>query len=226
MVASIILMVLSPLFLVIAILLRITAEGKVFYLQKRIGLHNRYFKIWKFATMLENSPNMGTGMITVRNDPRVTVMGRLLRKTKINELPQVINVLKGEMSIVGPRPLADKTFNAYSNEVKKEIYNVKPGITSLGSVVFRDEEKLLSVTPLPPQDYYRQYIAPYKGELELWYQKRASFKNDLLIIFLTAWEIFFPDSDLAFKVFKDLPKRPVEVTVEGAKGVGMELAAE
>lgn len=225
-VAFFVLLVLAIPFLVIALLLRLTAEGEVFYLQDRVGYRNEKFKIWKFATMLKNSPNMLTGSLTLRNDPRVTTVGKFLRMTKINELPQLVNVLKGDMSLVGPRPQVVKDYLAYPPHIQKRIYNAKPGITGIGSVVFRDEEKLLSVTPLPPQEYYRQYIAPYKGELELWYQKRASFKNDLLIIFLTAWEIFFPDSDLAFKVFKDLPKRPVEVTVEGAKGVGMELAAE
>src|SRR3712207_5633228 len=104
-VAFLLLLVLSPFLLVIILLLKLTGEGEVFYFQKRIGYRNQYFDIWKFATMLKNSPNIGTGIITLRNDPRVTFMGRFLRKSKLNELPQIINVLIGNMSFVGPRPL-------------------------------------------------------------------------------------------------------------------------
>jgi lipopolysaccharide/colanic/teichoic acid biosynthesis glycosyltransferase len=209
--------ILLPLFIPIVIALRLTAEGEVFYLQNRIGYRNRKFKIWKFATMLKNSPNMLTGSLTLRNDPRVTSVGKFLRMTKINELPQVINVLLGDMSIVGPRPQVTADFEAYSEAIQEVIYNVKPGITGIGSIVFRDEEKLLSVTELPPKEFYRIHIAPYKGELELWYQNHASFSTDLLIIFLTAWQIFFPHSELMFKIFSDLPERPVELTIDGAR---------
>ena len=203
--------VLSVLFIPVMIALRLTAEGEVFYLQKRIGLGNRYFYIWKFATMLKNSPNIGTGSITLRNDPRVTTVGKWLRITKINELPQLINVLKGDMTLVGPRPLVDRTFSAYSEEIQKIVYNVKPGITGIGSIIFRDEEKLISESDMPPHDFYLAYIAPYKGKLEIWYQQNASLYTDLVIIFLTAWVILFPESQLIHKIFKDLPKRPEEL---------------
>lgn len=219
------LLVFSPLLVPAVILLRLTAEGEVFYMQDRIGYKNQKFKIWKFATMLKNSPNMLTGSLTLRNDPRVTPVGRYLRMTKLNELPQVINVLKGEMSIVGPRPQVKKDYLAYPVNIQQRIYDVKPGVTSIGSVLFRDEEKLLSVTEMPPHDFYKIHIAPYKGQLELWYQQRASIQNDLLIIFLTGWELFFPHSELAFKFFKDLPERPEELTVRGAQKAGWELVA-
>ena len=104
--------VLFPLFVPIMIILRVTAEGEVFYFQERIGLKNSRFHIWKFATMLKNSMNMGSGSITLKNDFRVTSIGKFLRKTKINELPQIINILKGDISLVGPRPLVTKTFSA------------------------------------------------------------------------------------------------------------------
>lgn len=196
------------IFIPIIILLKFTGEGEIFYFQKRVGYKNQYFYIWKFATMLKNSPNMGTGSLTLRNDPRVTPMGGFLRKTKINELPQVFNVLKGDMSLVGPRPQMEVDFKAFPLAVQKVIYNVKPGITGIGSIVFRDEEKLISESNLPPRETYERIIAPYKGELELWYQKHVSFYTDVMIIFLTAWAIFFPQSDLHFKVFRDLPPRP------------------
>ncbi len=202
-----VLLILTPFLLIIIILLKFSGEGEIFYLQKRIGLRNRYFNIYKFATMLKNSLNMSTGSITLRNDPRVTPVGKYLRITKFNELPQVINVLKGDMSIVGPRPLVDKTFNAYSAEIREKVYNTKPGITGIGSIVFRDEEELISASGKPPHEFYEQYIAPYKGELELWYQQHQSFRVDLLIIFLTVWVILFPKSRLTYKTFSDLPKR-------------------
>lgn len=205
--AGIFLLILAPILLPIIILLRLTGEGYVFYKQKRIGYKNQYFNILKFATMLKNSPNMGTGEITLRNDPRLLPMGKFLRKTKINELPQIFNVLLGDMSIVGPRPLVDRTFEAYPESMRFKVYESKPGITGIGSVVFRDEENLISSATIPPHEFYGKYIAPYKGELELWYNRKKSFYIDLMIIFLTAWVIIFPSSNLMYKVFNDLPKR-------------------
>lgn len=200
--------ILLPLFIPIMILLRITGEGEVFYFQERIGLKNTRFEIWKFATMLKNSMNMGTGSITLQNDFRVTKVGKFLRKTKINELPQIINILKGDISIVGPRPLVTKTFSAYSNEIQSKIYNVKPGLTGIGSIIFRDEESIISsVKDEDPHDFYERVIAPYKGEIEIWYQNNQSFILDLELIFLTAWVVLFKDSRLPEKLFKDLPKR-------------------
>jgi lipopolysaccharide/colanic/teichoic acid biosynthesis glycosyltransferase len=201
------LIVLSPLLIPVVIGLLLTGEHYVFYFQERIGYKNKRFHIWKFATMLKNSPNLGSGLITTRHDPRVLPMGGFLRKTKINELPQLINILKGDMSIVGPRPLVDKTFEPYPSHVQDTIYNVKPGLTGIGSIVFRDEEQLISETKMPLAEFYKLHIAPYKGQLELWYQKNQSFTTDVKIIFLTAWAIIFPKSRLVFKIFKDLPIR-------------------
>lgn len=179
----------------------------MFYYQRRVGYKNRLFDIWKFATMLKDSPNMGTGTITVRNDPRVTPMGGFLRKSKLNELPQIINVLKGDMSLVGPRPLDEKGFNAYSEAVRSKIYNVTPGITGIGSVIFRDEEQLVSAATIPPREFYNQFIAPYKGELELWYQEHQSLLTDLKILVLTVVVIVRPGSKLAYRWFPALPPR-------------------
>ena len=202
------LIILLPVFIPIIIILRFSAEGEVFYFQERYGIHNSKFQIWKFATMLKNSINMGTGSITLENDPRVTKIGSFLRKTKINELPQIINILKGDISLVGPRPLVAKTFTAYNQVVQSKIYNVKPGLTGIGSIVFRDEESIISaVTNEDPHEFYKRVIAPYKGELEMWYQSNNSFFLDLQLIFLTAWVIFIPDSKLYESWFKDLPKR-------------------
>lgn len=201
------LIILSPLLIPIMIILKLTGEHYIFYFQKRIGYKNTYFNIWKFATMLKNSPNIGTGTITLRNDPRLLPLGKFLRKTKINELPQIINVLIGNMSIVGPRPLVDKTFNAYPENIRNKVYDSTPGITGVGSVFFRDEEALISASGRPPHEYYEAVIAPYKGELEMWYNRRKSFYVDFMLIFLTVWVVLFPKSRLMFRIFKDLPQR-------------------
>ena len=202
------LIILLPVFIPIILILRFSAEAEVFYFQERYGINNSKFKIWKFATMLKNSMNMGTGSITLQNDPRVTKIGSFLRKTKINELPQIINILKGDISLVGPRPLVTKTFEAYSEDVQAKIYNVKPGLTGIGSIIFRDEESIISaVKDEDPHQFYKRLIAPYKGDLELWYQNNKSFVLDLKLIFMTAWVILFPNSRLYEKWFKDLPKR-------------------
>ena len=205
------LIILSPLFIPVCIGLLLTGEHYVFYFQKRIGYKNKYFNIWKFATMLKASPTLGTGLYTTKNDPRILPMGNFLRHTKINELPQLINILLGDMSIVGPRPLVDKTFAPYPDHVKSVIYNVKPGLTGIGSIVFRNEAQLLSDTKIPLEEYYKKNIAPYKGELELWYQKNLSLYTDLMLIFLTAYALIAPKNNLVYKVFKDLPERPLDL---------------
>ena len=202
------LVILLPFFIPIIIILRFTAEGEVFYFQERIGKNNSRFQIWKFATMLKNSMNMGSGSITLKNDFRVTSIGVFLRKTKINELPQIINILKGDMSLVGPRPLVNKTFSAYSDDVQSNIYKVKPGITGIGSILFRDEEAIISaVSNEDPFEFYKRIIAPYKGEVEMWYQKNCSFYLDIQLILMTAWVILFPKTRLYEKWFLNLPKR-------------------
>ncbi|CAN5282526.1 sugar transferase [soil metagenome] len=203
-ISAIALLILSPLFIVVIVILLFTGEHEVFYLQERLGYRNSRFYIWKFATMLKNSPNIGTGEITLRNDPRVTTAGKFLRITKVNELPQIINIFKGDMSLVGPRPLMEKSFRLYPNNVQEKIYNNKPGITGIGSLVFRDEEKLLSEAA-DPRVFYAM-IYPYKGELEMWYYNNASVATDLKIIFLTAYSILFPKNKLVFRLFKNLPE--------------------
>lgn len=205
------LIILSPILIPVIIGLLLTGEHYVFYFQKRIGLKNKPFYIWKFATMLKNSSKMPGGLHTTRKDPRVLPMGGFLRKTKINELPQLVNILKGDMSIIGPRPLVDKTFDPYPDHVKQNIYNIKPGLTGIGSIIFRDEEKLLSETTMPMHEFYATFISPYKGELELWYQKNLSFYTDFMLVFLTAWVIISPESNLPFRIFKDLPEGPAEL---------------
>lgn len=193
-----------PVMIPIILILRITGEGEVFFFQKRIGFKNKIFKIFKFATMIKNSPNLGTRSLTLSDDPRVLPFGKFLRKSKLNELPQIFNVLNGSMSIVGPRPQMKEDFLVYPENVQKLIYNSKPGITGIGSIVFRDEEKIIS-NKTNPRKYYKDIIAVKKGNLELWYLDNISLFIDLKLIFVTAWVIFFPKSKLHEFFFKDLP---------------------
>ena len=190
------------------LILCLTGEHYIWYLQKRVGYKNKRFNIIKFATMLLNSPNMGTGSLTTRNDPRVLPFGKFLRKTKINELPQIFNVFNGTMSIVGPRPQMEVDFYRYPQNVQKRIYDSIPGITGIGSVIFRDEEYYMSKPNIDVIDFYTREIAPYKGNLEIWYLEHKNLWIDFKIIFLTAWVIFFPESKLPYKWFKDLPTKP------------------
>ena len=205
-IALIALLLLSPILIPTIIILFFSGEREVFYFQKRIGQRGKAFFIWKFATMVKDSPNIGTGEITLRNDPRVTKFGAILRRTKINELPQIFNVLKGEMSIVGPRPLMEVSYNIYSKEQQDEIYKSKPGITGVGSLIFRDEERILSAAADPREMY--NSIFPYKAALEIWYLKNAGIYVDFLIIFLTAFALLFPKKNPVNVVFKSLPVRP------------------
>ena len=161
--------------------------------------------------MLKDSPNMAGGLITTKKDPRLTPLGGFLRTSKINELPQLLNILFGDMSVVGPRPVMQKSFAAYPKEVQEVIYNVKPGLTGIGSIIFRDEETL--ITDVRDKggdtwDFYQHKIYPFKGEVEKWYQTHQSFYVDFMCIFLTAWVILFPNSQLIYTIFPSLPKRP------------------
>lgn len=204
---SLAVLVLSPLLVPIMIILKLTGEHYIFYCQERVGKGGKSFGLMKFATMLKDSPNIGTGDITTRHDPRVLPFGRFLRKTKINELPQLFNILKGDMSIIGPRPLTPRNFAYYSPEIQQAIGELRPGLSGIGSVIFRDEERYLSGAK-NPADFYREFIAPYKGALEIWYRSHASLWVDFTIIFLTAWVIVFPKSELPYRWFRDLPPRP------------------
>ena len=210
-VALVLLLLLSPLLIPIIIGLRFTGEGEIFYKQVRVGFKRKNFGILKFATMLKNSPNIGTGDITLRNDPRVTPMGGFLRKSKINELPQILNVLFGDMSLVGPRPLMQVSFDLYTDEVKSIVFESRPGVTGIGSLVYRDEEALVSAVTDgngDPRKYYRDAIYPYKGALESWYFKNKGFITDFKILLGTALSLINSEKDWARAFFSDLPTRP------------------
>ena len=163
--------VLSPVLLVTAIILKATGEHLVLYRQRRVGKNYVPFDIYKFVTMRADSPRFGT--ITARNDPRVLPVGKVLRKTKSNELPQLFNILFGHMSIGGPRPLTPTEVDKYPEDVQPVVYrDNQPGLTGMGSLFFRDEEDLLGATGKDADRAYREDIMPIKGALEVWYRER------------------------------------------------------
>ncbi len=204
------LMILSPIFIVISLLLRMTGEGEIFFLQRRIGFRGNVFHLIKFVTMLKDSPNIGTKTITVYNDPRILKVGHFLRKTKINELPQLINVLYGDMSLIGPRPLTTQTFSGYQEEEQKKILSVRPGLSGIGSIVFRDEEAILKDNNSNTK-YYSDIISPYKAKLEIWFVERKSLLMYFLLIFITIYIIVIPNVSFLWRIFTSLPEPPLEL---------------
>jgi len=204
------LLMLSPILVPVVLILRFSGEGEVFFVQERIGEGGKPFNLFKFATMLKDSPSLGTGTITVKNDPRILPFGRVLRKTKVNELPQLLNILLGHMSVVGPRPLTAQAFSNYSDTVQKEIIRVRPGLSGVGSIVFRNEEELLS-RGLDSTEMYRDLVAPYKGALETWFVKNNGIYVYLTCILVTIVAVISSNSRLVWKVFPDLPAPPEEL---------------
>lgn len=202
--------ILSPLLIPIIILLRFTGEGEIFYIQDRVGINGEVFGLLKFATMLRNSPSMGAGELTLRDDPRVLPVGAFLRKSKINELPQLWNIVIGNMSIVGPRPMVPNTYKNYSQVAQKKLNTIRPGLTGIGSIVFRDEENFLEGRD-DPKEFYRSEIIPYKSDLEIWYVNNNNLLNYFKCIFITGWVIVFPKSIIINKLFKGLPSKPINL---------------
>jgi lipopolysaccharide/colanic/teichoic acid biosynthesis glycosyltransferase len=206
------LIVFSPILILITIILRFTGEGEVFYLQDRIGKNKKIFKIIKFATMLKNSAKIGSEEVTLENDDRVLPVGRFLRKTKINELPQLINILKGDLSIIGPRPQTKKYYNAFLLDDIQYISQIKPGLSGLGSIIFRDEEKILGKVS-SPIEFDLKVITPYKGTIERWFVMNRGIKLYFELIILTIFVVLVPNDSnkLTKNVMKDLPKMPKEL---------------
>ena len=192
----------------------------IFFVQPRVGYKNKIFLIYKFATMVEGSHKTQSAFITTAHDYRITSIGAILRKTKIDELPQIINIFRNEMSVVGPRPLMKESFYSYPREIQNIIYNTKPGITGIGSLIFRDEERLMTICKekgMDPLDYYKNHIYAFKGDLETWYLQNVGFKTDIKILILTFWVVFSRDNNLVQKAFSNLPKVPLLLTEDGLR---------
>lgn len=196
---------LVPLLIPIMIILRFTGEGEVFYSQMRIGRDQKEFPLLKFATMMKESPNIGTGTITVKGDPRILPVGRFLRRYKLNELPQLFNVLTGTMSLIGPRPQAKRNFDLFPEEAKPVIASVRPGLSGIGSIIFSDEENILDQEN--SEDFYANHIMPYKAELELFYVEQHGFKMYVQLIFSTLSVLVTGKSYLNL-MHHSLPKPP------------------
>ncbi len=180
------------------------------YRQRRIGKNYVPFDIYKFVTMRADSPKYGT--ITARDDPRVLPVGKVLRKTKINELPQLFNILFGHMSIVGPRPLTPREVDKYPDDVRPVVYrDNQPGLTGMGSLFFRDEEDLLGATGKDADRAYREDIMPIKGALEVWYRGRRSTWLDMKLVVLTAWAVVSPRTVRVVEAFRGERVVPEEV---------------
>ncbi len=172
------LIAISPLMLGVAVAIKLSSPGPVFYLSRRVGRHGRLFGIYKFRTMVVNADKIGPG-VTVSNDPRITRIGKLLRSTKLDELPQLINVLRGEMSLVGPRPEDPRYVALYTPE-QRAVLNVRPGITSPASLHYHDEQSLLVGADWETQ--YINEILPAKLAIDLEYAKRPSLQQDIALI--------------------------------------------
>ena len=176
------LIVLSPVLIIIAIRIKTGSDGSVFFKQIRVGENNKEFKILKFRTMVVDAEKLGR-QITVGNDNRITRIGGFLRKYKLDELPQLINVFKGDMSLVGPRPEVPRYVKLY-NEQQRKVLEVKPGITDLASIRYRDENDLLGEAE-NPDDLYINTIMPDKLALNLEYIKKNNVFFDIYIILKT-----------------------------------------
>jgi lipopolysaccharide/colanic/teichoic acid biosynthesis glycosyltransferase len=179
--------ILWPFFLVIAVLIKLDSSGPVFFRQERVGLNGRIFKIHKFRTMKDNAENEGS-LITAGADRRITGIGRTLRKFKIDELPQLIDVLVGDMSLVGPRPEVPEYVKYYPDGVKEKILSARPGITDISSIQYINEGDILGKAENPHQAYIND-ILPKKLEYYLDYVDHASFLYDIKIIMKTIWFI-------------------------------------
>lgn len=208
--SGIAILVLLPFMLPIMALLKLTGEHDIFYVQKRVGIHGEDFGLLKFATMLRDSPNMAGGLYTQKDDPRMLPLGKFLRKTKINELPQLINVFIGQMSIIGYRPLVRKQFDYYSEEAKAALYHTKPGLSGIGSIAFRNEETILMDVE-DKADFDKNVIAPYKAALELYYIENCSLSLYFKLIVMTVEAVLHLTPHSWTKKIKGLPEVPKEL---------------
>ena len=208
--STIAILILFPFLTPVMAILKLTGEGYIFYQQKRVGKNGKLFNLYKFSTMFKDSPNMRGGNITSNNDYRILPFGKFLRKYKINELPQVVNVFLGDMSVIGRRPMVSEHFEFFDKRIKNIISKFKPGLSGVSSIVFRHEEQYFTgVTPDENKTIYRDQIAPFKGELELWYCRNQSVIVDLLLIMVTLSSLFILSTNLLNKLFWDLPKHPI-----------------
>lgn len=176
-----------PILLLISIWIKLDSSGPVFFRQERVGRHGKTFRIFKFRTMTVDAEKKGL-QLTVGGDNRVTRAGKILRKTKLDELPQLFDVLIGNMSIVGPRPEVPKYIDQYPASIRKQVLSVRPGITDRASIEFRNENEILSNSADPEKSYINE-ILPIKQKYYIEYVNKNSFLGDLKIIWETVFAI-------------------------------------
>jgi len=177
---------LSPVLLLVAAVIQLSSKGPIFLCQQRVGLFGNEFVVYKFRTMVVNADKLGSS-VTTGKDTRITPIGRVLRKTKLDELPQLFNVLNGDMSLVGPRPDVPEIIAKYTPEMRR-VLEIKPGITSLATLHFKNEEELLAKVP-DPDAFYEKTLVPLKVKLAMEHVDRKSFWFDLKILIQTVWMI-------------------------------------
>lgn len=201
------LLVFSPLLMLLSIALRFSGEGEVFYRQVRIGKGGHEFYLLKFATMMKNSPAMGSGELTLQNDPRVLPLGQILRKTKLNELPQLLNILMGDLSLIGPRPQTRRYYDCYAAVDRAWIDTIRPGLSGVGSILFRDEETLLTKVT-DPISFDDQVVTPYKGQVERWFAENQSVSLYFELIFTTVLVVLMPSYGFNQRLLRRVPAPP------------------
>ena len=179
--------ILVPLWILIALAVKSTSPGAVLFRQQRVGRHGKPFRILKFRTMREGSDGP---QITAKGDQRITPIGRVLRKTKLDETPQLLNVIRGEMSLIGPRPEVPQYVDLYPEPARKRILSVKPGLTDPATVVFRNEELVLA-QHADPVRAYREVILPQKVSVYVDYVENRTFWGDVMILFRTIGVVLF-----------------------------------
>lgn len=199
---------LSPIMLLVMLILRFTGEGSVFFRQERIGKDNKPFTVTKFTTMVQGASKQGNGGFTTKGDDRILPFGRFLRKSKIDELPQIWHIITGEMSWVGPRPLIPSQHAMYSDDFKHVTEELAPGITGIGSLTFRNETEVLTRA----SDHaacYQYEIIPYKADLELWYYENHTLWMDILMMWLTFFAVFAPKSNILRSIYPTIPHKDI-----------------
>ena len=204
--------VFAPILMVVSVVLTVVSGDGILYRQKRVGINGEIFDIYKFVTMIKNSEFQGSGTVTLKNDSRVFPFGKFLRKTKINELPQLFNILLGDMSIIGPRPQDIIGFKLFNLIEQKIITQVKPGLSGVGPIFFRDEDEILEKVRSNKVEFYDKHLSPYKGKVEAWYVENRDLSLYFKLIWMTVKVVLIPNYKINYqKVFKNIPTPPHEL---------------
>ena len=193
----------APLLLISIFLIFTSGETSPLYISYRMGKDGELFRMFKLRTMSRARPSKSP--LTAYNDNRINFFGRFLRFSKIDELPQFFNILNGDLSFVGPRPMLPEVYIFYSDKTRKKLNAIRPGVTGIGSIVFRNESDLFKKVKGSHEKFYKDNIAPAKADLELWYTKNRSFVIDFKILALTMVALFYGQVKSLKRYFKNLP---------------------